>query len=208
MRTPAQHIRAALLAWALVLPCVPAVAQPLSGLDAYDESAMREWEVPGLALAIVKDDSVVYARGFGTTRLGGGAPVDANTLFANASTTKAFTTVALAMLVDEGKLRWDDPVTRHPPAFRLHNAHTTAELTVRDLVTPRSGLAAQDELVARCGGYTGRLEHWHRDTFRAAWQDPALGRALLTFTRDAAARPRTLPFEDVGEFRRRTEGVR
>ncbi len=159
MRTPAQLTRAALLACALALPCAPAAAQqtPLSGLDEYIETAMREWKVPGLALAIVKDDSVVYARGFGTTRLGGGAAVDANTLFANASTTKAFTTMALAMLVDEGKLRWDDPVTRHLPGFRLRDAHTTGELTVRDLVTHRSGLAAQDELWYASGATTAEI---------------------------------------------------
>lgn len=155
------------LALALLSPAAGAAQSPIAGMDEYVTTAMREWNVPGLAIAIVKDDSVVYARGFGTTRLGGGAPVDANTLFASASTTKAFTTTALAMLVDEGKLRWDDPVTKHLPAFRLRDPHTTADLTIRDLVTHRSGLAAQDELWYASGASTAEILR------RLRFQEPA-----------------------------------
>jgi CubicO group peptidase (beta-lactamase class C family) len=79
-------------------------AAPLPGLDAYVEAAMRDWQVPGLALAIVRNDSVIYARGYGTTEVGGGTPVDEHTLFAIASTTKALTAAALGMLVDEGRV--------------------------------------------------------------------------------------------------------
>jgi CubicO group peptidase (beta-lactamase class C family) len=126
----------------------PAQAQrgPLRGLDGYVEQAMCEWRVPGLAIGVVKDDSVVYLRGFGTRTLGRDEPVDEHTAFAIASTTKAFTATAVAMLVDEGKVRWDDPVTRHVPGFQLADPRLASELTVRDLLTHRSGLPNTDFL--------------------------------------------------------------
>src|SRR5713226_7943083 len=119
---------------------------PLQGLDAYVIQAMRDAEVPGLALAVVKDDAIVFAKGYGVRKLGDPAPVDDHTLFAIASTTKAFTAAALGMLVDEGKLRWDDPVTKFLPTFRLYDPYVTRELTVRDLLTHRSGLGDADDL--------------------------------------------------------------
>jgi CubicO group peptidase (beta-lactamase class C family) len=135
---------------ALLLPAVlagPARAQePVPGLDAYIEAAMRAWEVPGFAVAVVRNDSVILARGYGTTRAGAGTPVDEHTLFAIASTTKAMTAAAVGMLVDEGRVAWDDPVSRHLPGFELHDAWLTRELTVRDLLTHRSGLSRNDEL--------------------------------------------------------------
>ena len=134
---------------AAALPAArPLTAQeaPLEGLDAYIESAMEAWEVPGLAIAVVKDDSVVYARGFGVTELGGDEPVDEHTLFAIASTTKAFTTASLAMLAEEELLDWDDPVTRHLPGFQLQDPFVSRELTVRDLVTHRVGVARYDNV--------------------------------------------------------------
>lgn len=137
----------ALLTGALLAPApLAAQADPLAGFAEYVEQARRDWGVPGLAVAVVRGDSVAFARGFGVRRLGEPAPVDVHTMFANASTTKAFTTTALAMLVDAGKLRWDDPVTRHLPGFQLFDPHVTREITVRDLVTHRSGLAAGDLL--------------------------------------------------------------
>ncbi|HEM46151.1 MAG TPA: class A beta-lactamase-related serine hydrolase, partial [Alphaproteobacteria bacterium] len=138
---------AAFLLIATALPGgTAAQASPLEGLDEYIEQAMVDWEVPGLAVAVVKDDSVVYSRGFGVTELGGTVPVDEHTLFAIASTTKAFTTAALAMLVDEGRLDWDDPVTLHLPEFQLRDPFVTRELTVRDLVTHRVGVARYDNV--------------------------------------------------------------
>lgn len=142
-------MKIALTALALLvagLPRVAAQSAPLSGLDAYVEAAMKDWEVPGLALAVVRGDSVLYARGYGVADLGTGARVDENTLFAIASTSKAFTVAALAMLVDDGKLRWDDPVTRHLPDFALADPWVTANLTVRDLLTHRAGVAREDNI--------------------------------------------------------------
>src|SRR5437899_7323929 len=104
----------------------------LRGLTAYVSRAIRDWGVPGLAIAVVKDDSVVYARGFGVRRLGDSAAVTPRTLFAIGSCTKAFTVAALAMLVDSGKLQWDDPATRYLRGFQLYDPYVTRELTVRD----------------------------------------------------------------------------
>jgi CubicO group peptidase (beta-lactamase class C family) len=123
-----------------------AQAPVLAGIDSYVEAAMRQWEVPGFALAVVRNDSVILARGYGVTRLGGVERVDENTLFAIASTTKAMTTAALGMLVDDGLLKWDDPVYQHMPALQLRDPYITRELTVRDLLTHRVGLARNDGL--------------------------------------------------------------
>jgi CubicO group peptidase (beta-lactamase class C family) len=110
------------------------------GFDAYVANALTVFETPGAAIAVVKNGRVVLARGYGRRRLGESARVDERTLFQIASNTKAFTTAALAMLVDEKKLRWDDPVIRHLPWFQLSDPYVTRELTVRDLLTHRSGL--------------------------------------------------------------------
>lgn len=132
----------------LLSPVTPAEAQPapLDGLDDYVEETMEAWGVPGLGLAVVKDGSVVHARGYGVREAGRDAPVDEHTVFAIGSSSKAFTTATLAMLVEEGELSWDDPATRHLPGLRLHDAYPTHELTVRDLVTHRSGLPRCDRL--------------------------------------------------------------
>ena len=133
----------------LVLGVQVSVAQqvaPEPGFDEYVANAMKEWEVPGLAIAIVKDDRIVFAKGYGVRELGGTAAVDDHTLFAIGSSSKAFTAAALAMLVDEGKIKWDDPVTKYLPGFQLFDPYSTRELTVRDLVTHRSGLERGDLL--------------------------------------------------------------
>ncbi len=121
-------------------------AGPLNDIDDYIASAMREWEVPGLAVGIVKDDTTIMAKGFGVRKLGSTAQVDANTVFAIGSCTKAFTSAALGILVDEGKISWDDRVIRHLPSFRLYDPYVTAEITIRDLLCHRSGLPRCDGL--------------------------------------------------------------
>jgi CubicO group peptidase (beta-lactamase class C family) len=113
---------------------------PPADFDAYARAALRTFNTPGAAVAVVKDGRVVFAKGYGVRRLGEPAPVDDHTLFQIASNTKAFTTAALAMLVDEGRLAWDDRVTQHLPWFQLSDPYVTRELTVRDLLTHRSGL--------------------------------------------------------------------
>ncbi|MGE0554167.1 MAG: serine hydrolase [Gemmatimonadales bacterium] len=124
----------------------PAAPDPLAGLDGYIQDAMAKLKGVGLAIAIVKDDSIVYAKGFGVKKLGEPAPVTPGTVFAVGSTTKAFTTAALGMLVDEGRFDWDTRATNLLPGFELYDPAVTREITVRDLVTHRSGLSRGDRL--------------------------------------------------------------
>lgn len=122
------------------------VADPLAGFDAYTAKAVADWRVPGLAVAVVKDGRIVFAKGYGVRELGKPAPVDTQTLFAIGSTTKAMTAASLGMLVDEGKLKWDEKVTKILPGFQLADPYVTRELTVRDLLTHRAGLPNTDVL--------------------------------------------------------------
>jgi CubicO group peptidase (beta-lactamase class C family) len=112
----------------------------LSEIDEYIEKVQKDWNVPGLAVAIVKGDKVLFSKGYGVRRLDGADPVDADTLFAIASNSKAFTAAALAVLVEEGKLAWDDPVQKHFPEFMMPDPFVTREMTVRDLLCHRCGL--------------------------------------------------------------------
>lgn len=122
--------------------------EALAGLDAYIESAMREWRTPGMAIAIVKDDAIVYAKGFGVREIGKPEPVTPETRFAMASNSKAFTATALGLLVDERLLGWDDAVCEKLPAFQLHDPTATRSLTIRDLLCHRVGLGTwQGDLI-------------------------------------------------------------
>jgi len=109
-------------------------------IDAYANTVLQTWHGPGMAIAIVKDDKVVFQKGYGVRELGKPDPVDENTLFAIASNTKAFTTASLAILVDEGKLSWNDRVTKYLPDFQMYDPWVTSQLTMRDIVSHRSGL--------------------------------------------------------------------
>ena len=111
-----------------------------AGFDALVAGVMKTFEVPGMAVAVVKDGQVVLAKGYGVRRLGDPTPVDAQTLFGIASNTKAFTATALGLLVEEGKIEWDGPVTRYLPWFQMWDPYVTREMTVRDLLVHRSGL--------------------------------------------------------------------
>lgn len=116
----------------------PAAVPP--GIDAAVARVMKTFEVPGLALAIVKDGRVALAKGYGVRKLGDPAPVDGRTLFGIASNTKVFTATALGLLVEEGKLAWDAPVVDYLPWFMMADPYVTRELTIRDLLVHRSGL--------------------------------------------------------------------
>ncbi len=136
-----------LAATTFMLTPVPTEAQdPIRDLDSYVMQVMQDWEAPGIAVAVVKDDRVVYVKGFGIREIGGSDLVDEHTVFAIASTSKAFTTAALGMLVDEGRLEWDDRVTDHLIGFELADPWVTRELTLRDLLSHRSGLPRGDKL--------------------------------------------------------------
>lgn len=125
---------------ALAIPATPVAAAPPDGFDARVEAAMRARDVPGMAIAIVEDGRIVHAKGYGVRRHGGSEPVDADTIFPTGSTGKAVTAAALAILVDDGRLGWDDRVIDHLPEFRMSDAWVTREMTVRDLLVHRSGL--------------------------------------------------------------------
>jgi CubicO group peptidase (beta-lactamase class C family) len=115
------------------------------GLDQTVEGIRNEWSVVGLAVSVVKDGKLVYAKGFGERVLGSGEPVDENTLFAIGSNTKAFTAAGIGILVDEKKMGWDDRVTQHLPWFELYDPWVTREITVRDLLSHRSGLGRRGD---------------------------------------------------------------
>src|SRR4029079_13263451 len=133
---------------AFLLPGVAAAQSggTFAGLDQYIESAMKDWKIPGVAVGIVRNDSVVFAKGFGARTVGKPEKVDEHTLFALASDTKAFTGILMAMLVDDGKIRWDAPLTTYLPTLKFGDDFLTRELTVRDALTHRSGLARADLL--------------------------------------------------------------
>lgn len=137
----------------LALTAAPAAAQKGKGkgdaarfaqLDAYVAQTIKDWKVPGVALAIVKDDSIVYAKGYGTRTVGKQEPVDANTIFAIGSASKAFTAALVAMAVDDGKMKWDEKVTAYLPGFQLYDGYAGRDLTIRDALSHRSGLARGD----------------------------------------------------------------
>jgi CubicO group peptidase (beta-lactamase class C family) len=109
-------------------------------IDKLVTNAIKTFDVPGIAVGIVKDGQLIFAKGYGVRSLATGKPVDEHTLFGIASNTKAFTTTALGILVDEGKLKWDDKVIDYIPEFRLYNPYVTQDFTIRDLLTHRSGL--------------------------------------------------------------------
>ncbi len=126
-----------------------------SDLDSYIARVLKTFEVPGLAVAIVKDGKVVLAKGYGVRKLGETTPVDEKTLFGIGSNTKAFTSAALATLVDEGKISWDDPVYQRLPGFQMYDPYVSHEMTIRDLLTHRSGMGLGE----------GDLLFWPHTTF-------------------------------------------
>jgi len=128
-----------LVSFASAQSAKPSSAPP-ADLDAYVASSMKTFEVPGMAVAIVKDGKIVVAKGFGVRKLGDPTPVDEFTMFGIGSNTKAFTAAALSTLVDEGKLSWDDPVYQRLPGFVMYDPYVSHEMTIRDLLTHRSGM--------------------------------------------------------------------
>ena len=118
----------------------------IAQLDNYIESSRLQWQVPGMTVTIVKDGVTLLSKGYGVTAVESGTRVDENTLFMLGSTTKAMTAAAMAMLVDDGKVKWTDKVTKHLSWFQLQDPYATRELTVKDLFTHNSGLGNTDML--------------------------------------------------------------
>ncbi len=131
---------AALVGTFLVASAFSQIApKKLDEFDRYVDNARKQWSVPGMSIVVVKDGHVVFKKGYGVTELGKGTPVDTQTLFANASTTKAMNVAVLGMLVDEGKIKWDDHVTDYLPELVLYDPWVTRELRVRDLLIHNTG---------------------------------------------------------------------
>ena len=160
-------MRRILLAFCLLF-AIPALAQEQPGttlpdadektaeLDAYIAKAMQDWNLPGLSIAVVQDGRAVYLRGFGARAIGSAARVDAHTRFGMMSTTKALTAMAVAMLVDEGKLAWDDPVQKTLPWFQLADAEFSRRLTVRDTLRHNAGVGPHADLLWARGDLSAR----------------------------------------------------
>ena len=129
-----------LLAAVLLACACTALARPPAGFEQHVESLRKQIGVPGMAIAIVENGQVTLARGFGQRKLGAAAAVDADTIFPTGSTGKAFTVADLAILVDQGKIAWDDRVTDRLPGFQMYDPWVTREMTIRDLLVHRSGL--------------------------------------------------------------------
>lgn len=137
-----------LLVCLLLLPAPAAFGQTaaepapeqLRGLDAYIEKGLSDWEIHGLSIAVVKDDRVVFLKGYGVREAGKPERVDGQTLFGIGSATKSFTAAALGLLVDEKKVDWDDPVSKRLTDFQLYDAGLTNQVTLRDLLSHRTGL--------------------------------------------------------------------
>ena len=123
-----RHLAVTALLVATAFPLAAQRAPDWNAFDRYVAKAATDWHVPGLAIAVVHGDSLVFARGYGIAERGKPARATEHTRFAIGSTTKAMTTTALAMLVDEGKLRWDDRVIDFLPDLRLYDPYATREL--------------------------------------------------------------------------------
>lgn len=139
-----RNIRSVLL-FILVLPLFvhgQSLDDKIKEIDAYAENVITTWKDvgAGMAVAIVKDGKVVLSKGYGVRQIGRPEKVDENTLFAIASNTKAFTTASLAILVDEGKINWNDKVSKYLPDLQMYDPWVTNELTIRDIVSHRVGL--------------------------------------------------------------------
>src|SRR5215213_309027 len=144
-------LRPLLLTAALLTAVSPAsAADPVAvgpaAIDKLVRESLDRWGVPGVAVVVVRGGEVAHLKGYGTKRAGAAEPVTPDTVFPLASCTKAFTTTLMAVLADDGKLGWDDPVRKHLPTFHLSDPHADALLTLRDLVTHRTGIAGHDLL--------------------------------------------------------------
>src|SRR5437763_15761644 len=147
-------MRVAITAFVLCLLSITAAAQ---NCDKASRQAMAAWQFPALAVAVVQDDKVVFLEAYGVKELGKPDPASVDTLFQIGSTTKAFTTTAMAMLADEKKLSWDDPVRQHLDYFRLSDP--CAEVALRDIVSHRTGLSRHGALWDNSGLSRDALLH-------------------------------------------------
>ena len=152
--TPPRFFRHAILLGLIFTTQLWAQSAP-PDLESYVAASMKAFDVPGLSVAIVKDGKILVTKGYGVRKLGEPTPIDEFTMFAIGSNTKAFTTAALATLVDESKLAWDDPVYQRLPGFVMYDPYVSHEMTIRDLLTHRSGMGLGE----------GDLLFWPQSTY-------------------------------------------
>ncbi len=175
------------------------ISAQLPELDTYIENARKEWGCPGIAVAIVKDGKVLMTKGYGVRTLGRPELVDENTMFDTASLSKSFTAAAIATLVDEGTMSWDDPVRRHLPQIEFSDPYRTANVTIRDLLSHRVGVE-QGNFMFRWTNYSTEevlrrmrfLEE--RQPFRTSLIYSNVGYAAAA---EAAAAAAKMPFADL-----------
>jgi CubicO group peptidase (beta-lactamase class C family) len=129
-----------LLFWQAPTQAQSVTSEPLKNFDTYVEKLMNEWRIPGLSLAVVKDDKLIYAKGYGVREIGKTERVDERTLFPVGSITKSFTAASVGILFDEKKMSWDDAATKYLHDFQLYDANLTNQVTIRDLLAHRTGL--------------------------------------------------------------------
>lgn len=130
------------LSFIWVLSVSNSIAQKikLDSLDVFIHQLMEDFDLPGLSIGIIQNDSILYLKGYGIREIHKEPPVNENTIFGIGSISKSFTALTLGILVDEGKINWDDKVTTYLPYFELYNPYVTESFTIRDLLTHRSGL--------------------------------------------------------------------
>jgi CubicO group peptidase (beta-lactamase class C family) len=116
----------------------------LDGFDAFVTQVLKDWKVPGIAVAVVQRDEVILLKGYGYRDTENKLPVTANTLFPIGSITKSFTVTTLGMEMDDGKVDWDKPIRNYLPSFKMYNPELSEQMTIRDLLTHRSGLPRHD----------------------------------------------------------------
>ncbi len=156
------------------LPTPTSAQEPYPGLDAYIATSLLALKVPGAAVAIVRNDSVIYHKGFGVLAAGGRTPVDERTLFEIGSSTKAFTATIVAMMVSDGKMRYDDLVSTYLPDFKLYDPAASAQVTMRDGLAHRSGIGRGELVWLDAGGSREDVLHRARflrpeSPFRSKW---------------------------------------
>ncbi len=171
----------------------------LPELDTYIENARKQWECPGIAVAVVRDGKVLMTKGYGVRTLGRPELVDENTMFDTASLSKSFTAAAIATLVDQGKMRWDDPVRKHLPTLEFPDAYRSANVTVRDLLAHRIGLEPANFMMRMTNYPTEEVLRRvrfleERDPFRSTFTYFNIGYAIAG---EAAAAAAKMSFADL-----------
>ncbi|HMI55618.1 MAG TPA: serine hydrolase [Gemmatimonadaceae bacterium] len=176
-----------------------ALAQFPTELDQYIEKARRDWEVPGLAIVVVRNDSVLAAKGYGVRELGKPDRVDANTVFNIASLTKSFTAAAAATVVDQGKVSWDTPVHQLLPEYVLSDPWLTQNVTLRDLLSHRVGFHASNQIfqltnVTRADIIRRARYFWLERPFRT---EEVYSNVGVTIAAEAFSRAAGMSYEDL-----------